>query len=359
MDTLIVTGGAGFIGSNFVRLALASTDLRVVVLDKLTYAGHEENLDGLAGPRYAFERLDICDRAGVKALFERERPVGIVNFAAESHVDRSIDEPGAFLQTNVVGVYELLEVARHYHAGLPAEQKARFRFLQVSTDEVYGSAAPGTFFTENSVYAPNSPYSATKAGADHLARAYHHTFGLPTLVTNCSNNYGPYQHPEKLIPLMMLNALEGRKLPIYGDGKNVRDWIYVEDHCAGILLAFQRGAPGERYLLGGNNERTNIEIVDTICRCLEKLRPAAQNAALAALGLKAYTDLKTFVQDRPGHDRRYAIDASRARAELGWKPKHDFDSGIARTVEWYLENRAWSDAVRSGGEDRQRRGLAK
>ena len=359
MDTIVVTGGAGFIGSNFVRHLIAHTDARVVVFDKLTYAGHLESLADLTGQsRYAFVKGDICDRKAVADVFSEQQPTWFVNFAAESHVDRSIDDPGAFVSTNVMGVYELLEASRRYWAGATGERKDRFRFLQASTDEVYGSADDGSAFVETSVYAPNSPYSASKAGADHLTRAYFSTYGLPTLITNCSNNYGPYQHPEKLIPLVMLNALEGRKLPIYGDGKNVRDWVFVEDHCSGILLALQKGRPGERYHVGGRNERTNIEIVDCLCKILESRRPAKDNPALKEKGVGAYAELKTFVKDRPGHDRRYAINADKARAELGWAPQHDFDSGMARTVDWYLGNRAWCAAVTEKGEDRQRRGLA-
>jgi len=359
MENVIVTGGAGFIGSNFVHHLLPRTEARVVVLDKLTYAGHLESLADLVGnPRYALVQADICDRAAVADAFGRFPPTWVVNFAAESHVDRSIDDPGAFVRTNVNGVYELLEAARRYVAGPGTALKDRFRFLQVSTDEVYGSAAPGTAFEETTPYAPNSPYSASKAAADHLVRAYRETYGLPTLLTNCSNNYGPSQHPEKLVPLMLLNALEGRKLPIYGDGGTVRDWIHVEDHCAGILLALQKGVPGERYHLGGRNERTNLAIVDALCAVLESRRPAAGNPALGRQGLKAYSELKTFVKDRPGHDRRYAINAEKARRELGWSPRYDFETGLAQTVAWYLDNRAWCEAVTAKGEDRQRRGLA-
>jgi len=358
VDTLLVTGGAGFIGSNFVRLALARTDARVVVLDALTYAGSRESLrDVERDPRFAFVHADITDRAAVEAAFRQHRPGAVLNFAAETHVDRSIDGPRAFVQANLVGTFELLEAARRYVAALPAAARAAFRFLQVSTDEVYGSLGPTGAFSESTPYAPNSPYAASKAGADHLVRAYHETYGLPALITNCSNNYGPYQFPEKLIPLMVLNALEGRPLPIYGDGGNVRDWLYVEDHCAGVLLALERGRPGEKYNIGGGNERTNVEIVDRLCEALESLLPAASNPALAGRAIKSYASLKTFVPDRPGHDRRYAIDASKIRRELGWAPAHDFESGLGKTVRWYLEHRGWCQAVQSGRYGRERLGL--
>ena len=358
MGTLIVTGGAGFIGCNFVRLALARTSDRVVVFDKLTYAG---NLDSLRevekDPRYAFVQGDIADREAVRALFREHRPTAVLNFAAETHVDRSIDDPGAFVRTNVTGTFELLEAARQHLKGLPEEERVAFRFLHVSTDEVYGTLGPTGLFSEETPYAPNSPYAASKAAADHLVRAYHETFGLPTLLTNCSNNYGPYQFPEKLIPLMILNALEGRSLPIYGDGGNVRDWLYVEDHCAGLLEVLRRGRPGSKYNVGGGNERKNLEVVDTLCAALDQERPAPSNPALSGRGLTSYSQLKTFVPDRPGHDRRYAIDASRIRAELRWQPEHDFASGLRRTVRWYLDNAAWCEAVQSGKYRRERLGL--
>jgi dTDP-glucose 4,6-dehydratase len=359
MDTWVVTGGAGFIGCNFARLALERSEARVVVFDKLTYAGHLENLADVEGhARFRFVKGDIADRDAVASLFREERPTALLNFAAETHVDRSIDGPAAFIQTNLVGTFELLEASRRWLAELPDSQRAAFRFLHVSTDEVYGSLGPDGAFVETTPYEPSSPYSASKAGADHLVRAYHHTFGLPALITNCSNNYGPYQFPEKLIPLMVLNALEGRELPIYGDGGNVRDWLYVEDHCSGILAALQHGLPGEKYNLGGGSERTNLEIVDAICAQLEHVRPAAGNPALARAGAKRYADLKRFVADRPGHDRRYAIDASKARRELGWTPAHDLDSGLEATLRWYLEHRDWCEAVQSGSYRRERLGLA-
>jgi dTDP-glucose 4,6-dehydratase len=276
-----------------------------------------------------------------------------VNFAAETHVDRSIDDPGAFVRTNVVGTFELLEAARLH---LRDRKDDAFRFLHVSTDEVYGTLGPTGAFSETTPYAPNSPYAASKAGADHLVRAWHETYGLPAILTNCSNNYGPFQFPEKLIPLMILNAVEGKALPIYGDGGNVRDWLYVEDHCEGILLALQRGRPGEKYNIGGGNERTNLQVVDALCATLDRELPTAKNPALA--GRKSYADLKTFVKDRPGHDRRYAIDAAKIRSELGWLPKHDFEAGLAETVRWYLANRAWCEGVQAGRYTRERLGLS-
>ena len=356
--SVLVTGGAGFIGSNFVRHLLATTRARVVVLDKLTYAGNLRSLDDcLSDPRVHFVQADICDRRALAAVFREHRPDRVVNFAAETHVDRSIDGPAAFVETNLVGTFELLEAARGAVRERDEEERDRFRFLHVSTDEVYGSLGPKGLFTEDTPYAPNSPYAASKAGADHLVRAYLHTYGLPTIITNCSNNYGPYQFPEKLIPLMTLNAIEGRPLPIYGDGGNVRDWLYVEDHCEGILLALEHGRVGEKYNIGGGNERTNLEIVDRLCEALEKLLPARENPALRAQGAASYTALKTFVADRPGHDRRYAIDATRIREQLGWRARHDFESGLARTVRWYLENREWCDAVQSGKYRRERLGM--
>ncbi|HEX2552047.1 MAG TPA: dTDP-glucose 4,6-dehydratase [Nocardioidaceae bacterium] len=356
METLIITGGAGFIGCNFVRLVLDEGPWdRVVVLDKLTYAGSLENLsDVLSDPRLIFVEGDIADRVEVRRLFAEHRPAAIVNFAAESHVDRSIEDASAFIETNIVGAFVLLEAARRFHAeldGAAHDLYNRFRFLHVSTDEVYGSLGPTGAFSETTPYAPNSPYAASKAGADHLVRAAHETYGLPTLITNCSNNYGPYQFPEKLIPLMTLNAIEGKPLPIYGDGGNVRDWIYVDDHCRGVLAVLRQGRPGEKYNLGGRSERTNLQIVDTLCDILESERPAT--------GTASYRDLKTFVADRPGHDRRYAIDDTKARTELGWAPRHEFESGLRATVRWYLRNRAWCEAVQAGKYGRERLGLVK
>ena len=357
-DTIIVTGGAGFIGCNFVRLLLARTKFSVVVVDKLTYAGTLLNLaDVESNPRLRFVQADIADAPAMKTVFDESRPIAVVNFAAETHVDRSIDGPAAFVNTNVIGTFVLLEEARTRHAAMAETDKARFRFLHVSTDEVYGSLGKTGLFSEETPYAPNSPYSASKAAADHLARAYFHTYGLPTIITNCSNNFGPHQFPEKLIPLMTLNAIEGKPLPIYGDGGNVRDWLYVDDHCEAILLALQTGAPGEKYNIGSSNERTNVEIVDRLCAVLEKVAPAAKNPALAAAGAKSYSDLKKFVKDRPGHDRRYAIDPSKTARELKWKARFNFDEGLEATVRWYLGHRDWCANVQKGTYDRGRLGL--
>jgi len=340
--SIIVTGGAGFIGANFVLQWIAAESATVVNLDKLTYAGNPASLRAVeSNSGYAFVRGDIGDFDAVRALLAHRKPVAVVNFAAESHVDRSIHGPGEFVQTNLVGTFQLLEAVRGYWSALPDEARRRFRFLHVSTDEVYGSLQAGDApFTERTPYAPNSPYSASKAGSDHLVRAYHHTYGLPTITTNCSNNYGPYQFPEKLIPLVILNALGGKPLPVYGDGLNVRDWLYVGDHCTAIRLALGKGRPGEMYNIGGNSERTNIDVVRSICRILDELRPAANG--------KPHESLISFVSDRPGHDRRYAIDASKSRAELGWKPVETFESGIRKTVRWYLDNPDWVQGVVSG-----------
>jgi dTDP-glucose 4,6-dehydratase len=355
MQTLIITGGAGFIGTNFVHFALARTDARIVIIDKLTYAGNLANLESaLQDPRAQLIRADIADKDSMTAIFREHRPAAVINFAAESHVDRSIDDPGPFIQTNVVGTFVLLEVARRYVATL---KDSPFRFLHISTDEVYGTLGDCGQFSEMTPYAPNSPYAATKASADHLVRAYYETYGLPAIITNCSNNYGPYQFPEKLIPLMLLNALDGKELPIYGDGGNVRDWLYVEDHCAGIWLALQNGKPGGKYNIGGGNERTNLQIVDRICEEVEKISPATANPSLKGKGRKSYLELKTFVPDRPGHDRRYAIDATRIRSELGWRPGYDFETGLAETVRWYVNNCSWCEAVLAGKYERERLGL--
>ncbi|HZN57561.1 MAG TPA: dTDP-glucose 4,6-dehydratase [Planctomycetota bacterium] len=358
-SSYLVTGGAGFIGSNFVREALERTEARVVVLDKLTYAGSLLNLEDAAGsPRFAFVKGDIADRDAVAGLFREWSPDAVVNFAAETHVDRSIDGPAAFIHTNVVGAFELLEASRAHWSALDDRRKKGFRFVQVSTDEVYGSLGETGYFHETTPYSPRSPYSASKAAADHLVAAYHHTYGLPALITNCSNNYGPYQFPEKLIPLTILNAIEGKPLPIYGDGGNVRDWLHVTDHCAGILLALEKGIAGEKYNIGGKNERTNLQVVDAICSALERVLPAAKNPVLAAKGIQRYTDLKTFVKDRPGHDRRYAIEAAKARSELGWKPRHEFEAGLESTVRWYVEHRDWCEKVQAGKYQRERLGLS-
>src|SRR5450631_216249 len=338
---ILVTGGAGFIGSNFVLDWLAASAEAVVNLDKLTYAGNLANLASLAGEeRHVFVRGDIADRELLDRLFATHRPRAVVHFAAESHVDRSIVGPAAFVRTNVVGTFELLEAARSYWQGLEPARRDGFRFLHVSTDEVYGSLGPeDPPFSETTPYAPNSPYAASKAASDHLVRAYHHTYGLPTLTTNCSNNYGRFQFPEKLIPLMILNARDGKPLPVYGDGKNVRDWLYVEDHCEAIATVLRGGRPGETYNIGGWNEQPNIEIVQMICDLVDEIVPHAGNPR---------RELITFVKDRPGHDRRYAIDAGKIERELGWKPKATFESGIRKTVRWYLENEAWVRDVTSG-----------
>jgi dTDP-glucose 4,6-dehydratase len=358
VHTWIVTGGAGFIGSNFVRRAHALGVARLVVFDKLTYAGHLESLDGVIdGDLVRFVQGDIAERADVRAVFDTARPDAVVNFAAESHVDRSIDGPGEFVRTNITGTFELLEASRAWLADAGEAARQAFRFLHVSTDEVYGSLGPEGAFTEGTPYAPNSPYSASKAAADHLVRAYHETYGLPTLLTNCSNNYGPYQFPEKLVPLMLVNALDGKRLPIYGDGQNRRDWLHVEDHCDAILRVLAAGVPGGKYNVGGNAERTNMQMVDALCDALEQLAPAAANAKLQAAGVARYHDLKTFVADRPGHDRRYAIDASKIARELDFHPSRSFEQGIAETVAWYLANRDWCTAVTRDTYDRQRLGL--
>jgi dTDP-glucose 4,6-dehydratase len=358
-STYLVTGGAGFIGSNFVRQLLRrGGPERVVVFDKLTYAGNLDSLVDVAGdPRFVFVLGDIAERDAVRAALAEHRPDAILNFAAESHVDRSIDGPGEFVRTNIHGTFELLEAARHLVATWDAPRREAFRFLHVSTDEVYGSLGAEGLFREDTPYAPNSPYAASKAAADHLVRAYHETYGLPTLITNCSNNYGPYQFPEKLVPLMILNALEGKPLPIYGDGSNVRDWIHVEDHCAGVLLALEGGRPGRKYNLGGGNERTNLQMVDALCAALEAARPARDNAALRAQGIGRYGDLKKHVRDRPGHDHRYAIDATRASQELGWSAARTFEEGVAETVDWYLTHSTWCENVQSGNYRRERLGL--
>lgn len=366
--TWIITGGAGFIGSNLVRTILRTRpDVRVVVLDKLTYAGSLENLRDL--PKHSllepadhesgfeFVRADIANELDVQRAFETYRPQCVLNLAAETHVDRSIDSPGDFVETNVRGTFELLEASRKLVSALPSEAGRNFRFLQVSTDEVFGSLGREGFFTEETPYAPNSPYSASKASADMLVRAYHQTYGLPTLTTHCSNNYGAFQLPEKLIPLMVLNALEGKSLPIYGDGGNVRDWIFVEDHCSGILRTLENGVPGDRYAFGGNCERSNLEVVDAVCDALEALRPAKENSALVSKGIESYKGLKTFVEDRPGHDRRYAIDSSKVARDLGWVPVHRFEDGLAETVGWYTENEAWRTAIQRENDLRSRQGL--
>jgi dTDP-glucose 4,6-dehydratase len=342
MKKIFVTGGAGFIGSNFVLDWCTQADQCVVNIDALTYAGNLYNLSSLDGnPQHVFVQADVADSAKLAALFAAYQPSAVVHFAAESHVDRSIHGPEAFIQTNIVGTFRLLEAVRAYWNGLDAPAKSEFRLLHVSTDEVYGSLAKDApAFTETHAYEPNSPYSASKAASDHLVRAYHHTYGLPTLTTHCSNNYGPYHFPEKLIPLMIVNALAGKPLPVYGDGMQIRDWLYVKDHCSAIRRVLEAGRPGETYNIGGWNEKPNIEIVQTICTLLNELRPRPDG--------KSYAEQITYVQDRPGHDRRYAIDASKIHRELGWKPSETFDSGIRKTLQWYLDNAAWVANVQNG-----------
>jgi len=348
-ETVIITGGSGFIGTNMVRLLLKSGKYRVVNLDALTYAANPSSLRDLEGnAEYVFVKGSITDRELVSSLFTQYRPAGVFHLAAESHVDRSIVNAEDFIQTNVVGTYRLLEAARAYWNGLPDESKNTFRFLHVSTDEVFGSLGQEGYFTEETPYAPNSPYSASKAASDHFVRAFHHTYGLPTVITNCSNNYGPYQFPEKVIPLMILNALSGKSLPVYGDGLNVRDWIYVEDHCRAVQLAFEKGRPGEVYAIGANNEQKNIHLVNQICSVLDDVAPPIEVPPLRERGLKSYKELIRFVGDRPGHDRRYAIDSAKVTRELGWQPEVGFEAGLHRTIEWYLSNPEWVDQA-SGG----------
>jgi dTDP-glucose 4,6-dehydratase len=339
-SSFLVTGGAGFIGSSFVLNTLARRKGSVIVLDKLTYAGNLENLKPVEQDEdYSFIRGDIVDGALVRRILEERRPSAIVHFAAESHVDRSIQGPGEFIRTNIEGTFQLLEAARGYWTGLAQAEKQAFRFLHVSTDEVYGSLSPSDpAFSEDTAYAPNSPYSASKAASDHLVRAYHHTYGLPVLTTNCSNNYGPRQFPEKLIPLMVMNALKGLPLPVYGDGKNVRDWLYVDDHCDGIQTVLERGIPGQTYNIGGRQEMTNLDLVRQLCAILDELR----------LAETSYARLITFVKDRPGHDRRYAIDCTKIERELGWRPKETFAGGLRKTIQWYLDNSGWIEHVNTG-----------
>jgi dTDP-glucose 4,6-dehydratase len=341
---ILVTGGAGFIGSAVIRYIIGHTTDSVVNVDKLTYAGNLESLAAVAdSPRYAFEKVDICNRAELDRVFTQHQPDAVMHLAAESHVDRSISGSAAFIETNIVGTYTLLEATRHYWQGLDELRKAAFRFHHISTDEVYGDLeGPENLFTETTSYAPSSPYSASKASSDHLVRAWHRTYGLPTLVTNCSNNYGPYHFPEKLIPLMILNALEGKPLPVYGKGNQVRDWLYVEDHARALYTVITQGVVGETYNIGGHNEKQNLEVVHTLCELLEELAPNKP------AGVAHYADLITFVKDRPGHDIRYAIDASKIQQELGWVPQETFESGIRKTVEWYLANTEWVAHVKSG-----------
>lgn len=349
---ILVTGGAGFIGSAVVRHIIENTQDSVVNVDKLTYAGNLESLESVENhPRYAFEQVDICDAKALARVFEQHQPDAVMHLAAESHVDRSIDGPAAFIETNIVGTYTLLEAARAYWNGLSDEKKVAFRFHHISTDEVYGDLE-GTddLFTETTSYAPSSPYSASKASSDHLVRAWLRTYGLPTIVTNCSNNYGPFHFPEKLIPLMILNALDGKPLPIYGNGQQIRDWLFVEDHARALYKVVTEGEVGETYNIGGHNEKANIDVVCTICALLEELVPNKP------AGVAKYEDLITYVKDRPGHDVRYAIDAAKIGRELGWKPQETFESGIRKTVEWYLNNKKWWSRVLDGSYNRERLG---
>lgn len=357
---ILVTGGAGFIGSAVVRHIINDTEHSVVNVDKLTYAGNLESLASVSDDaRYAFEQVDICDAAEIKRVFDKHQPDLVMHLAAESHVDRSIDGPGEFIHTNIVGTYTLLDQARGYWLGLDDAKKAKFRFHHISTDEVYGDlphpdehAGELPLFTEKTSYAPSSPYSASKAASDHLVRAWLRTFGLPILITNCSNNYGPYHFPEKLVPLMILNALEGKPLPVYGKGNQIRDWLYVEDHARALVLVATTGKVGETYNIGGHNEKQNLEVVRTICKILQELAPVENSS----LGINSYENLITYVKDRPGHDMRYAIDASKIQRELGWTPKETFESGIRKTIQWYLDNQTWCQHVQDGSYKRERLG---
>ncbi|WP_308076451.1 dTDP-glucose 4,6-dehydratase [Neisseria polysaccharea] len=352
---ILVTGGAGFIGSAVVRHIIQNTQDSVVNVDKLTYAGNLESLTEVANnPRYAFEQVDICDRAELDRVFAQHRPDAVMHLAAESHVDRSIDSAGEFIQTNIVGTFNLLEAARAYLRQMPSEQREAFRFHHISTDEVYGDLhGTDDLFTETTPYAPSNPYSASKAAADHLVRAWQRTYGLPAIVSNCSNNYGPRQFPEKLIPLMILNALGGKPLPVYGDGAQIRDWLFVEDHARALYQLVSKGVVGETYNISGHNEKANIEVVKTICTLLEELVPEKP------AGVARYEDLITFVQDRPGHDIRYAIDAAKIGRELGWKPQETFESGLRKTVQWYLDNKTWWQNVLNGSYRLERLGTDK
>ena len=345
--TVLVTGGSGFIGTNLVRLLLHSAEYRVVNLDALTYAANPSSLADLHGHQdYIFVKGNITDRELVSSLLAKYEPAGVLHLAAESHVDRSIVNAEDFIQTNVVGTYSMLEAARAYWSALPSERKSIFRFLHISTDEVFGSLGDAGYFSEETPYAPNSPYAASKAASDHFVRAFHHTYRLPTVITNCSNNYGPYQFPEKMIPLMILNALSGKPLPVYGDGSNVRDWIYVEDHCTAVKLAFEKGKPGEVYTIGANNEQKNINLVNQICNILDDVAPPVEIPQWRERGLNSYSELIRFVADRPGHDRRYAIDSAKITRELGWQAEVPFEAGLRHTIEWYLSNPKWVELTR-------------
>lgn len=349
---ILVTGGAGFIGSALIRFLIEETENEILNVDKLTYAGNLESLNSVKNnPRYTFEQVDICETEKLKAIFEQFKPDAVMHLAAESHVDRSIDGPSDFIQSNIVGTYTILEVARNYWQALNESNKKAFRFHHISTDEVFGALGKQGLFTEETCYDPSSPYSASKAASDHLVRAWHRTYGLPIVISNCSNNYGPYQFPEKLIPLVILNAIEGKSLPIYGKGEQIRDWLYVVDHVKALYKIMSEGEVGETYNVGGHNEKTNLEVVKEICAILDELRPNHPN------GIKSYDELITYVADRPGHDMRYAIDASKIKQELNWLPEETFETGIRRTVEWYLNNPVWCQRVQDGSYQRDRLGL--
>ena len=344
-QNILVTGGAGFIGSALVRYLIANTDYRVINLDKLTYAGNLESLESVSShPHYSFEQVDICDRKSLEGIFNKYRPDAVLHLAAESHVDRSIDGPETFIQTNVMGTFSLLDISRHYQKN----QNPGLRFLHVSTDEVYGSLGETGYFTEETPYDPRSPYSSSKAASDHLAKAWFHTYGLPVIVTNCSNNYGPYQFPEKLIPTVILKALKGETIPVYGDGGAIRDWLYVDDHVRAIMLALEKGQNGETYNIGTNNEKTTLQMVSAICELIQELKPT----------VRRYDSLINFVTDRPGHDRRYAIDASKIKKDLGWQPQESFESGLRKTVQWYLDNPLWCERILSGKYRLERQGVS-